>query len=115
MIIQVGIMAFLNSCSMVLLFRKCKKQSCMLYGSSGLRHNNCCILPLWYYELASMRTKGELPLSPSRHHSYQNGMSAFTSVSNVVSRASLSRSVLAVVAMKVIHSGSQFRVVYGKE
>ncbi|KRZ70714.1 hypothetical protein T10_10828 [Trichinella papuae] len=65
-------------------------------------------------------SQSELPLSPSRHHSYQNGMSAFASVSNVVSRASQvmdyvneikGRSVLAVVAMKVIHSGSQFRFV----
>ncbi|KRZ01592.1 hypothetical protein T11_14632 [Trichinella zimbabwensis] len=60
-------------------------------------------------------TQSELPLSPSRHHSYQNGMSAFASVSNVVSCTSQGRTVLPDVKVKAIHSGPQFRVAYGKE
>ncbi|KRZ68999.1 hypothetical protein T10_10176 [Trichinella papuae] len=105
MIIQVGIIAFLDSSTVDYVTPIAASCHCGI--ASWLQ----CVPKV--QQIAS--TQSELPLSHSRHHSYQNGMSAFTSVSIVVSRASSSRSVLVVVAMKAIHSGSQFRVAYGKE
>ncbi|KRZ01589.1 hypothetical protein T11_4928 [Trichinella zimbabwensis] len=108
------------------------KKTCMLYGSSRLRHNNCSILPLWYYELASMGSKGGMKISIATKCVNAIRIAVESQLTPLLSKWDVGvrfrfqrvmdyvnkikgRSVLAVVAMKVIHSGSQFRVVYGKE
>ncbi|KRZ00043.1 hypothetical protein T11_6962, partial [Trichinella zimbabwensis] len=74
-----------------------------------------CILPLWYYELASMLTKiastqSELPLSPSPHHVFTcRRLLPFPTWFPVHHRA------VPEVEVKAIHSGPQFRVAYGKK
>ncbi|KRZ70703.1 hypothetical protein T10_5052 [Trichinella papuae] len=101
-IIQVGIMVFLNI-------------STLDYVTTIEPVWKRCILPLWYYELASMLTKiastqSELPLSPSQHHVFTcRRLLPFPTWFPVHHRA------VPEVEVKAIHSGPQFRVAYGKK